>query len=114
MGSNVPSRFDGLGAEPASSGGLGHVLPLMSDIGPEANRLQRGQSGAPRRTGPRSIGALDLAERAGAIPHERRPTSASASPAATPAPNPPGGAPPRPKTRPQKQPPSFSPKNSVN
>ena len=82
----------------------------MSDIGPEANRLQRGQSGAPGRTGPRSIGALDLAERASAIAYEspsninirvsRRYTGGQ----------PPGGRSPRPKTRPKNNPLVFPPK----
>ena len=105
MGSNVPSRFDGLGAEPAPFR-AGSVTSLPPDDGhrPGGERKQRRRAELPDEQGPRSIGTLDLAERAGAIPHEllsninvrvsRRYTGGQ----------PPGGALPPPKTHPKTTP----------
>ena len=73
--------------------------PLTAAIGRPANAHNGDEAAPPGEQGPSSIGALDLAERAGAIPHEspsninvrvppplhRRPTRRGAAP---PAPNP--------------------------
>ena len=44
--------------------------PLTAAIGRPANAHNGDEATLPDKQGPSSIGALDLAERAGAIPHE--------------------------------------------